>query len=60
MCVKLIPENLNSSICPPHFTDTYTCKVNYYANSMQWLLTNVLRDLNFVSRNCQNICIKEL
>ena len=27
MCVKLPPEDLNPSHCPPHFTNTYTCGV---------------------------------
>jgi len=27
MCVKLPPGDLNSGPCPPHFTNTYTCRV---------------------------------
>ena len=27
MCVKPPPRDLNSSLCPPHFTSIYTYKV---------------------------------
>ena len=27
MCVKFSPEDLNFGLCPPHPTNTYTCRV---------------------------------
>ena len=27
MCVKLLPEDLNPGIYPPHSTSTYTCRI---------------------------------
>ena len=27
MCVKLLSEDLNPDLCPPHLTSTYTCGV---------------------------------
>ena len=55
MCVKLLPGDLNPDPCPPHSTNTYTCKVTI-ALILVCLIGCYEFVLNFLLLNGLNLC----
>ena len=47
ICVKLPPGNLNPSHCPPHLTNTYTCRVTIAPRICDGKFKTSLLEINF-------------